>query len=177
MNHHDHVRLIQNGVPNREGVWADLGAGHGAFTLALRDLAGPDVEIFAVDRDRGAMASLRREMDVRFPGTRLHTIQADFTRALDLPDLDGIIAANSMHYIRNQVDLLRRWRAMLIPEGTLVVVEYDSDQGNRWVPYPLSFAQLGPVARAAGFSEPALTGTRRSSFLGQIYAASMKRSQ
>ena len=49
MDHRDHVRLIARGVPPG-GAWADLGAGEGAFTLALRDVAGPDVVIYAVDK-------------------------------------------------------------------------------------------------------------------------------
>lgn len=38
MEHHDHVALIQEAVRGR--VWADLGSGTGAFTLALADLLG-----------------------------------------------------------------------------------------------------------------------------------------
>ena len=44
MDHSDHVNLLRNGVlPG--GVWADLGAGSGAFTLALAELAGPETTI------------------------------------------------------------------------------------------------------------------------------------
>ena len=35
MNHRDHVNLLRRGVPEPGGVWADLGSGAGAFTLAL----------------------------------------------------------------------------------------------------------------------------------------------
>src|SRR4051794_2008208 len=95
MNHDDHLRLIRDGVPNAPGqVWADLGSGWGAFTLALRDAAGPDVEIWSVDRDVSALRSQRAEFDRHFPGTLLHQVTADFTRPLELPPLDGIVAAN-----------------------------------------------------------------------------------
>src|SRR5215213_5558800 len=101
MDHRDHVRLIAAGLDaGSGGVWADLGAGTGAFTLALRDIAGPDVEIVAVDRDRHALQSLRANLDRQFPGTRLELRQADFTEPLDLPPLDGILAANAIHYVR-----------------------------------------------------------------------------
>ncbi len=174
MNHADHVRLIERGIaPDSGGVWADLGAGSGAFTLALRDLAGPDIEIIAVDRDQGSLRTLRTEMERRFPGTHLQTLAADFVGALELPPLDGILTANALHYIpwRDQTALLRRWRGYLKPDGRLIVVEYDADVGNRWVPYPVSFASLGPLAAAAGFTEPVLLGTVPSRFLGQMYAA------
>lgn len=46
MDHADHVALLRAGVvvPETHGgaaTWADLGAGAGAFTLALADLLGP----------------------------------------------------------------------------------------------------------------------------------------
>jgi SAM-dependent methyltransferase len=174
MNHADHVRLIGPGIdPGAGGVWADFGAGGGAFTLALRDLAGPDAEIIAVDRDRGSLRALHAGMESRFPGTRLRTIAADFSGNLDLPALDGILTANAIHYTpwREQAALLRRWRAYLKSDARLIVVGYDADAGNRWVPYPVSFAGFGPLAAAAGFAEPALLGTVPSRFLGRMYAA------
>ena len=172
MNHDDHVRLIAAGVGRDSGgVWADFGAGSGAFTLALRDLAGPEADLIAVDRDRGSLRALRTAMERQFPGTRLRTVEADFRDALHLPPLDGILAANAIHFVPEQAALLRRWQDYLKPEGRLIVIEYDADVGNRWVPYPLSFAAFGPIARAAGFAAPVRIGTYPSRFLGQIYAA------
>ena len=174
MNHADHVRLIAHGMaPDSGGVWADFGAGSGAFTLALRDLAGPDAEIIAVDRDRGSLRALHAEMQRRFPDTHLESLAADFAADLELPPLDGILTANAIHYVpwREQEPLLRRWRTYLNPDARLIVVEYDADSGNRWVPYPVSFPSLGPLAEAAGFTEPILLGTVPSRFLGRMYAA------
>jgi ubiquinone/menaquinone biosynthesis C-methylase UbiE len=172
MNHEDHVRLIEAGVGRGTGgVWADLGAGSGAFTLALRDIAGPAVEIYAVDRDRSALGALRNAFDRRFPASDLHLLHADFARHLDLPLLDGIVTANAIHFVRNHVSLLARWRAYLKPAGKLVIVEYDDDRGNRWVPHPVSFALRGAVVTAAGYEAPALLTTVPSRFLGGMYAA------
>jgi ubiquinone/menaquinone biosynthesis C-methylase UbiE len=174
VNHDDHVQLIAAGIERGAGgVWADIGAGSGAFTLALRDVAGPDVEIIAVDRDRGSLRALAGAMARRFPDTRLELLAADFTRHLDLPPLDGILAANAIHFVphEEQAALLRRWRGYLKPSGRLVVVEYDTEGGNRWVPYPMNLAAFGPVARAAGFAAPVLLGTHPSRFLGRFYAA------
>ena len=172
MNHADHVHLVEGGVGRDSGgVWADMGAGTGAFTLAIRDLAGPSVDIFAVDHDRRALSSLQDQMDRHFPGTRLRLLHADFAQAMALPPLEGILAANAIHFVRDQAALLRSWRPLLTPGGRLVVVEYDADAGNRWVPYPLSFAALTALAPEAGFTPPVRLGTRPSRFLGQIYAA------
>jgi ubiquinone/menaquinone biosynthesis C-methylase UbiE len=172
MNHDDHIRLIADGIGRGAGgVWTDLGAGAGAFTLALRDVAGPGVEIVAVDRDRASLGALRTAMDRHFPGTRLQLLEADFARPLQLPPLDGLLAANAIHYVHDQVALLERWRGYLKADGRLVIVEYDTDEGNRWVPYPISFAAFGPLALAAGFAEPVLLTTQPSRFLGRFYAA------
>src|SRR4051794_20982930 len=155
MNHDDHVHLIKHGIErNSGGVWADFGAGKGAFTMALRDLAGPAVELIAVDHDRDSLRSLRSAMERRFSGTSLQLIDADFRQELSLPPLDGIIAANAVHYVADQVALLGQWRSYLKPDGGLVIVEYDTDDGNRWVPYPLSFATFQHLAPAAGFTDP-----------------------
>ena len=41
MDHAEHVNFLRNGIPATGGVWADFGAGRGAFTLALADLIAP----------------------------------------------------------------------------------------------------------------------------------------
>jgi ubiquinone/menaquinone biosynthesis C-methylase UbiE len=172
VNHEDHVRLIETGIePNCGGFWADFGAGSGAFTLALRDIAGPDAAIIAIDRDRASLQTLRTSMERRFPGTQLRLVEADIAGHLTLPPLDGIIAANAIHFVQDQTALLRRWRAYLKPEGRLVAVEYDTDSGNRWAPYPMSYAAFRETARAAGFTDPTLLGSRPSRWLGRIYSA------
>jgi ubiquinone/menaquinone biosynthesis C-methylase UbiE len=172
VNHTDHVQLIENGIDrNGGGVWADFGAGSGAFTLAVRDIAGPDIDLIAIDRDRGSLQTLYTTMERLFPGTRLRLLEADMAGQLTLPPLDGIVAANAIHFVRDQTALLRRWRAYLKPEGRLVVVEYDTDSGNRWAPYPMSYATFRETARAAGFADPVLLGSRPSRWLGRIYSA------
>jgi ubiquinone/menaquinone biosynthesis C-methylase UbiE len=174
VNHADHVQLIETGIErNSGGAWADFGAGSGAFTLALRDIVGPDAAIIAIDRDGASLETLRATMERRFPGTRLRLLQADIAGQLTLPPLDGIIAANAIHYIpeRNHVTLLQRWKEYLQPEGRLIVVEYDTDTGNNWVPYPLSYTAFQELTRTAGLTEPVLLGERPSRWLAPIYAA------
>lgn len=173
MNHADHVRLIAPAVPvNRGGIWADFGAGTGAFTLALRDLAGPEVEIYAVDHDQRALQALRTAMDKAFPGTALHLLTADFTDSLHLSQLDGIVIANALHYVRDHLAFLRSLPPVLAVTGRVIVVEYDTDRGNRWVPYPLSARTLPTILTQAGFRSPTIVGRVPSRFLGSIYAAS-----
>jgi ubiquinone/menaquinone biosynthesis C-methylase UbiE len=175
MNHDDHVRLIRNGVsPGGKQVWGDFGSGWGAFTLALRDVAGPAVEIWSVDRSESSLRAQRAEFDRRFPGTNLHLLVADFTQPLELPPLDGIVAANSIHYVRDQAGLLRDWRRYLAQGGRLVIVEYEMERPNSWVPYPVSFRALGSLAAQAGFAAPRLLEAHPSRRSPQMYAAELQ---
>ncbi len=172
MEHRDHVALLRPAELKPGGIWADLGAGAGAFTLALRELVGAEAEIYAVERERGRLEELERAWRRRF-GTEdtLHLLKGDFTGPLDLPALDGIIMANSLHFYREKVSLLRQVRRWLKPGGRLLLVEYDTDKGNVWVPYPFPFEEFKKMAEEAGFGEARLLARHPSSFLKGFYSA------
>ena len=171
MDHRDHVQLLQDGVPEPGGVWADLGSGTGAFTLALAELIGPGGKIFSIDRDQGALRTQEQAMQARFPLVAVVYRRADFAQRLDLPLLDGVVMANSLHFQRDQDPIVRLVGSYLRPGGRLLVVEYDTDRGNAWVPYPLSYQTWRLLAQRNGFASTTLLRTRPSRFLGRIYAA------
>jgi ubiquinone/menaquinone biosynthesis C-methylase UbiE len=172
VKHADHVALLAQGVTQGEGgTWADLGAGTGAFTLALADLIGPHGVIHAIDRDRGALAELRTAFVSAVPQAELRTRTADFTRRLDLSDLDGVVMANALHFVDDKAPVLALVRGYLKHGGRLLLVEYDSDRGNAWVPHPLSFETWRDVAAEAGFVDTRKLATVPSRFLRQIYSA------
>jgi SAM-dependent methyltransferase len=171
MEHSDHVALLREGVAGGGATWADLGSGAGAFTLALADLLGPGGRIYSVDRDRGALERQARAMGRQFPDTAVEYLPADFAGPLGLPPLDGVVMANALHFVRDKAPVVRAIFAALRPGGRLVLVEYHTDRGNTWVPYPLTFAAWQALAREAGFVDTRLVATRPSRFLGRIYAA------
>lgn len=171
MNHADHIFLLRDGIPQPGGTWADFGAGAGAFTLALAELTGPESTIYAVDLRADALARNAAQMTARFPGVTLHTRTGDFTTPLDLPPLDGIVMANALHFVRDKRPALVRIRETLKPGGRLILVEYDTDRGNRWVPHPLSYATWERLAVQAGFTGTRRLAKRPSSFLGSFFSA------
>jgi ubiquinone/menaquinone biosynthesis C-methylase UbiE len=172
MDHADHIGLLRRGVRQGEGgVWADLGAGTGAFTLALADLIGPHGIIHAVDRDRGALAELRAAAVSSVPMAEIRTVVADFKRPLALQGLDGVVMANSLHFVEDKLPLLALVRGYLGRGGRFLLVEYDSDRGKPWVPHPLSFAMWRELAADAGFVETRQLATVPSRFLTRIYSA------
>ena len=186
MDHHDHVNLLRPADLSPGASWADLGAGSGAFTLALRELLGPSADIYAIDRDRGRLVELERAYRARFGGTEnLQVIITDFFRELGtsiplraqagsvgrFPPLDGVLMANSLHFFRNKEKVLQHVSSFLKPNGVLLLVEYNVDRGNPWVPHPLSFETFRELAPHEGFSEPRLLAKHPSSFLHEFYSA------
>jgi len=171
VQHRDHVGLIRQGVQGGGAVWADLGSGEGAFTPALADLLGPTGSIYTVDRDRHALEVQLRALRRAFPSVAVTPLVADFSRPLKLPSLDGIVMANALHFQRDKSPVLQLVRGYLRPGGRLILVEYDTDHGNHWVPYPLSYGTWTGLAAEAGFQETRWLASVPSRFLGSIYAA------
>jgi SAM-dependent methyltransferase len=178
MDHADHVALLRAGL---EGVaagerWADIGAGSGAFTLALADLLGHGASVVALDRDARALAINAQAMAARSSDVEFETRVCDLTDPPDLGPLDGIVAANSLHYVPRdrQVEVIRRLAALVRPGGRFVVVEYDADRGNPWVPHPFSFERWRQLSAEAGLRDTAQIGRVPSRFLGAIYAAASR---
>ncbi len=179
MDHTDHVNLLRP-ANLLQGTYADFGAGSGAFTLALRELIGLDLIIYAVDKDRSSLNELESNHHARFQTTLRHAqggarnlilLTNDFSRSLDIPPLDGIVMANSLHFFRNKEKILKHVREFLKPNGALIIVEYNVDSGNMWVPYPLTFGTYSKLVSHAGFTEPKLLATAPSRFLKGFYSA------
>jgi SAM-dependent methyltransferase len=174
MDVRDAGRLIAPGVSGR--VWADLGAGRGTFTIALATMLGPSGRVYAVERDASAIDALERLARRRGHDecALIEVVRGDFaTTRLELEDLDGVLMANSLHYVSDdeQAPLLARLVDGLRKHGALLVVEYDNRARSRWVPFPIAFNRLASVARDARLAAPELIGRRESTFGGTMYAA------
>lgn len=166
-------QLIRGAVPAR-GSWADLGAGAGVFTRALANLVGRDGSVLAVDRDESTGSALRalgNESQSSESLARISVQLGDFTAPLGVNELDGVLLANALHFVPypDQAPVLRQLALSLKPQGRVVLVEYDRDRGNDWVPYPISRNTINAVAQSAGLSAPIDTGRMRSTFGGELY--------
>jgi len=176
MQHADHVALLRRGIPPARGtaaetIWADFGSGTGAFTLALAELIQPGGTIYSIDRDGSALQSQEKQMRALFPGVPVHYLKADYAHPFALPPLDGIVAANTLHFLEDKLPILKLFFSYLKPTGRMIIVEYNIEKGNYAVPYPLPYSAWEQLAQQTGFTTTQLLSTRPSHFLKEIYSA------
>lgn len=171
MDHSDRVSLLTDGVPSQSRTWAEFGSGSGAFTLALAELIDSDGIIYSIDKNTTALEQQKQEIQRHFPRLEVHYVATDFSKPLDLPQLDGILMANALHFLKDKRDFLLKIKNYLKPEGRLLVVEYNIDRGNPWVPYPISFTSWEKLATQCGFAETRLLATLPSRYHREIYSA------
>ena len=196
MTHQEALSLID--TPNLRSEkpthWADLGCGSGTFTLALADLLPPGSSIEAIDL-HPAIAPQTTSKGVTIHPRAADFTTLEFTapphkatahKAPDpktaatapIPDrlwpgtqplaYDGILMANSLHYIQDQKIFLTRLKAT-----TLLLIEYDIDiPVARWVPYPLSYSKAVTLLQSANYPHIQKLGTHPSAFgRAELYAA------
>jgi len=123
VNHEHAVALINQGVEKQGETWVDLGAGGGTFSLTLSELLGSEGRVIAVDRDARA---LRRIGTPPASWAAIRTYHADFTRPLELTNMDGLLLANSLHFVARQEEVLRQLIGYLRPGGRVLFLEYDT---------------------------------------------------
>ena len=151
--------LIKPGITTTNGTWADLGAGTGMFTLALRKLMQSGT-VYAVDKNPHVLWSIAGGGPVEVV---VH--EADFNHPLELPPLDGIVMANALHYTPDPIATLKNILTCLRPGSPFLLVEYETEQARPpWIPYPMPFKRFLEVARKAGLSEPEELGRAPSNY-------------
>lgn len=157
-------------LPNVPATWADLGCGSGLFTTALAQLLPAGSVIHAIDREQQKIKQPANGVAIEFT-------HADFiTDTLPLPPLDGILMANSLHYVKDQERFLGRMQSHLHHDSRWLIVEYDTARSNPWVPYPIEKHQLAALFGRAGYHTITALGSQPSRFRqGDLYAAILSR--
>jgi ubiquinone/menaquinone biosynthesis C-methylase UbiE len=171
MTHEEALELLRPADIGVGETWADLGAGTGRFTRALAELLGATSTVHAVDKDRRALNQLQSS---RLESASIITHHQDFTKPLNLENLDGILTANALHFVRGQASLLRQLVDYLKPTGKFIVIEYDIGRANPWVPFPLSFENLRKLTARVGLQEPVKVTTKNSRYHREMYVAFIK---
>ena len=164
------ISLIREGVPDaaESTQWADLGCGSGLFTNALATLLGKGNHILAVD----LKSSLIIESNPAAASIRFY--QLDFEKQkLPAAEMDGILMANALHYVKDKIPFVEKLRATLNKNGRIVLVEYDTERSNQWVPYPINFWRSVELFSSLGFRSVTKIGERKSVYQSGIMYASL----
>ena len=115
----------------------------------------------------GAREKIERPSDPAHAGAE--------SRDLPLSALDGILMANSLHFVQDKISFIKKASTWLKPDGCFVIVEYNTDKRNAWVPYPISFESTKELFSSLGYNVE-LIGEEKSVYnKAGIYSAALKR--
>ena len=175
MKHQQAVKLLSTpDLPHvTKAQWADLGCGTGTLTLALADLLAPQSQILAVDKERNSLKAIPDQ----FKEVTIQKREADFLQE-PFPEntWDGILMANSLHYVNQKEPFLTRILTSLKPGGSLLIVEYDTTSSNPWIPYPVNFPHFMNICDRIGLSNTKKIAEKPSRFnRNSLYSAVTKK--
>lgn len=168
LNLHDAISLIKPGMTPLSSPqhWADLGCGNGTFTYALAHVLSSESKITAVD------SSPQRLNAKEGNGVSILFLQADFDKEdFRLPMVDGILMANSFHYIRQKESFVKRIANYLNEKRKFLIIEYEADIPNPWVPYPIGFNKLRELFASCGYGSVKKINEKPSVYGGKMYVA------
>ena len=172
----DAILLIENNfIPQKKNArWVDLGCGDGLFTFALAQLLQQGSSIEAVDKLPVSLMALPNPLHAIITAHQIDFVKA----AIPFYDLNGILMANSLHYVADKPAFIAKTKPHLTPDGCWLVVEYDTDKPNAWVPHPLSYHSLESLFIAAGYPRPEKLNELPSAYNnGRLYAAIISNSK
>ena len=166
MNQEDAAEFIlfenKNPLPQ---LWLDLGCGTGLFTLALAANLPAGSKIIAIDKDEKAL----RKIPATINRVAIQTMAADFVSdAVEAKEVDGILIANSLHYVKYKEIFLKKLISSMKTNGVFLIVEYDRKAGNQWVPYPLAINDAKALFAGVGYPRFHVLNKRPSVF-GRYY--------
>ncbi len=164
------INLIKHPVTKEKSAYADLGCGNGLFTKALAQLLAPQSVIYAVDKNQTALNSFSVDANIQLQKINIDFIKDEFP----FKDLSGILMANSLHYVEDKNAFLLKAKASLSRGGYFIIVEYDTDKANHWVPYPISFSSLQSLFEKINFHSVQKLQTYPSRYWRTMYSALIK---
>jgi trans-aconitate methyltransferase len=165
------LKLIQHAITKEKTAYADLGCGNGLFTKALAQLLSAQSVIYALDKNQTALNSFSVDSNIQ-----LKKMNIDFIKdELPFKNLSGILMANSLHYVEDKNAFLLKAKASLSPNGYFIIVEYDTDKANHWVPYPVSFSSLHNLFNTIDFHAVQKLQTYPSRYWRTMYSVLISR--
>lgn len=164
------IHLIQHPIAKEKTAYADLGCGNGLFTKALAQLLAPQSVMYAVDKNETALNSFSVDSNIQLQKINMDFIKDEFP----FKNLSGILMANSLHYVEDKNAFLLKAKASLAQDGYFIIVEYDTNKANRWVPYPVSFSSIHNLFSTINFCSVQKLQTHPSRYWQSMYSALIK---
>src|SRR5688500_11859063 len=115
------IKLITKGVDKGKSpqIWADLGAGSGLFCQALSALLPAKSIIHAIDKNY----KQAQKIESRNASIQIILSKKDFTLPLTgIPLCDGVIMANSLHFVKDKLTIFQQVKSILQPNGRIIIV-------------------------------------------------------
>jgi ubiquinone/menaquinone biosynthesis C-methylase UbiE len=112
---------------------ADLGAGTGAYTLALSKKVGPEGKVYACDVQKDMLARLENEIKdhhITNVQTVLSNIESHQGTKLRDQSVDWVIIANVLFQVEDRDALIGEINRILKPAGSVLVVDWSESFGN-----------------------------------------------
>ena len=163
MQEKEAIALIQDEKfkPLGQQLWYDLGAGSGTFTIALATLLEPGSRITAIDKNSSSL----RQIPKQIANTEIELFRQDFALSnLPYDNYDGILMANSIHYIKDKSSFITKIVSSLKQSHKFLFVEYDTEKSNPWVPYPMGFSLLKQFFTEIGYKNVIKLHERKSRY-------------
>ena len=169
----DAIKLIHDdSLIRKNSIWADLGCGSGLFSYALANIVIEESIIYAIDKSFSKLTDLPNPNQIP-----VIKVNSDFEKDdLQLKNLNGILMANSLHFVKDKESLLKNISKSLKSDGAFLFVEYDTQIANPWVPFPIQYEILSRLLEKTGFSS-GIRLREMSSVFGptKIYSALFRR--
>jgi trans-aconitate methyltransferase len=149
--------------------WADLGCGSGTFTMALATLLEPESIIYAIDKNAASL----HQIPTLNHNVKIEKKKMDFiNQTLDVKNLDGILMANALHYVKDKTSFINKLIECINLNGCFLVVEYETKTPvSNWVPFPINFSDLKKTFHDSGFKNIQKLHERKSIYGQMMYSA------
>ena len=143
--------------------WADLGCGSGIFCEAVASRLASGSQILGLDKERQPMKTFTNNV------VQIQYRNGDFTQYEFDTMYDGFMLGNSIHYVENKAEILKKLMKQLTPSGRILVIEYDRSDANEWVPFPIPFLELESICASENIGVITKLNERESSYGSQMY--------
>jgi ubiquinone/menaquinone biosynthesis C-methylase UbiE len=111
-------------------IVGDLGAGSGAFTVALASAVRPGGKVYAVDVDEGLLHHIEERAVESGLGTYIQTIYGEYNDPLLPPGVDLAFINDVLHHIENRSGYLKALAGYMKPTGRIALIDFHPERGG-----------------------------------------------